>query len=222
MTRRYGWDAARIAVRKTFTVSSNWKLALENYHECYHCAPAHPEFSVLHPLSRPGNRRIGPRDFEAWSPAPDGREMFRLMHSALADGIETGSRDGKAVGPLMGDASYGGECIFAELGFLSAFLAYPDYGVIYRFIPREVLRTEMEVIWLVKDDAVEGRDYDPAALTWLWDVTSVADKTIIERNQAGVLSRAYRPGPFSKMEPGARQYVERYVGEMARLAQAGI
>jgi len=104
------------------------------------------------------------------------------------------------------------------LGFLSAFLAYPDHGLIYRFIPREVLRTEMEVIWLVRGDAEEGQDYDPQALTWLWDVTSLADKAIIERNQQGVLSRAYRPGPFSLMEPGARQYVERYVGEMTRLA----
>jgi Rieske 2Fe-2S family protein len=70
------------------------------------------------------------------------------------------------------------------------------------------------VIWLVRGDAVEGRDYDAGELAWLWDVTSVADKTIIERNQLGVLSRAYRPGPFSKMEPAARQYVERYVRQV--------
>jgi Rieske 2Fe-2S family protein len=218
MTRRYGWEKARIAARKTFTVSSNWKLALENYHECYHCAPAHPEFSVLHALSRPGNRRIGERDAEAWAATPDGQEVFRVMHSSLADDVRTGSRDGKPLAPPMGEVPEENECVFAELGFLSAFLAYSDYGVIYRFIPRDVLRTEMEVIWLVRGDAEAGRDYDPAALTWLWDVTSVADKTIIESNQAGVLSRAYQPGPFSKMEPGARQYVERYVGEMARLA----
>jgi len=220
MTAHYGWDTAKVAARKIFTVSSNWKLALENYHECYHCAPAHPEFSVLHALARPGNRRIGGEDVEAWGPAPDGREVYRVMHSGLTDGSRTGSRDGKPLAPLMGHAAYDGECVFGELGFLSAFLAYPDHGLIYRFIPRDVLRTEMEVIWLVRGDAEAGRDYDPEALTWLWDVTSVADKTIIERNQAGVLSRFYRPGPFSRMEPGTRQYVERYVGEMARLVSA--
>jgi phenylpropionate dioxygenase-like ring-hydroxylating dioxygenase large terminal subunit len=105
--------------------------------------------------------------------------------------------------------------VFAELGFLSAFLAYPDYGVIYRFIPRDVLRTDVEVLWLVHGDAQPGADYDPDALVWLWDVTSLADKTIIERNQDGVLSRAYRPGPFSLMEPGTRAFVERYVSELA-------
>jgi Rieske 2Fe-2S family protein len=122
------------------------------------------------------------------------------------------------MGAAGGVDTLGPECVFAELGFLSAFLAYADYGVIYRFIPREALRTEMEVIWLVRGDAEAGRDFDPAALTWLWDVTSAADKTIIENNQAGVLSRAYRPGPFSKMEAATRQYVERYVAELARLA----
>jgi len=65
---------------------------------------------------------------------------------------------------------------------------------------------------------VAGRDYDPERLTWLWDVTSQADKRIIERNQAGVASRAYEPGPFSLMEPGTRAYVERYVVELARCA----
>jgi Rieske 2Fe-2S family protein len=219
MTRRFGWETAKVAARKTYGVDSNWKLALENYHECYHCGPAHPEFSVLHALARPGNRKIAARDVEAWGPAPDGREVYRVMHSALADGMLTGSRDGKLIAPLMDTGSEGGECVFAELGMLSAFLAYADYGVIYRFIPCGVLRTEMEVIWLVRGDADEGRDYDPAILTWLWDVTSLADKKIIERNQAGVLSRFYRPGPFSRMEPGTRQYVERYVGELSRLLE---
>jgi Rieske 2Fe-2S family protein len=214
VTARFGWPEARVAQRRTYAVRANWKLVLENYHECYHCRAAHPEFSELHALARPGNRQIGTADHESWGPCADGREMFRVMHSALSDGVQTGSRDGLAVAPLMGQAAYGGDCVFAELGFLSAFLLYPDYGVIYRFMPKGVLETAMELVWLVHEEAREGRDYDSAALTWLWDVTSVADKAIIERNQAGVLSRAYRPGPFSLMEPGTQQYVERYVAEM--------
>jgi Rieske 2Fe-2S family protein len=217
MTTQFGWDTAKIAARKTYSVASNWKLVLENYHECYHCGPAHPEFSDLHTLARPGERTIGDTDVEAWSNTPDGQEVFRVMRSRLAEGAATGSRNGKPVAPLMGSASYSDPCVFGELGFLSAFLAYPDYGVIYRFIPRGVLETEMEVLWLVNGKAEAGTDYDADTLTWLWDVTSLADKKIIERNQAGVLSRAYQPGPFSLMEPGTRQYVERYVRELEAL-----
>jgi Rieske 2Fe-2S family protein len=108
--------------------------------------------------------------------------------------------------------------VFGELGFLSAFLAYADHGVIYRFIPRAALETEMEVTWLVSGGSEADKDYDLARLTWLWEVTSRADKRIIERNQAGVASRAYEPGPFSLMEPGTRAYVERYVAELAEHA----
>jgi phenylpropionate dioxygenase-like ring-hydroxylating dioxygenase large terminal subunit len=230
MTRVYGWESARIAARKTFKVAANWKLVMENYHECYHCGPSHPEFAVLHALSRPNARalssepdpRTGLADFEAWSAPSDGCETGRVMRSALSDGCLTGSRDGRPLAPPMGAAGglWNGCCVFGELGLLSAFLAYADHGVIYRFIPRAGLETEMEVIWLTAGDAVAGRDYDEEALTWLWDVTSREDKLIIERNQAGVSSRAYRPGPFSLMEPGTRAYVERYVAELASARHA--
>jgi Rieske 2Fe-2S family protein len=227
MTEHYGWESARIAARRAYSVAANWKLALENYHECYHCGPAHPEFSVLHTLARPGARRVRGEaesradltggavvpDHEAWASAHDGGEVVRVMRSLLARGARTGSRDGKLMAPPMIPTD--GACVFAELGYLSAFLAYADHGVVYRFIPRGVLETEMEVLWLVRGDAREGVDYDVGELTWLWDVTSLADKRIIERNQAGVLSRFYEPGPFSLMEPGARQYVDRYLADLA-------
>jgi Rieske 2Fe-2S family protein len=224
----FEWSGAKIALRRTYAIAANWKLVMENYHECYHCAPAHPEFARLHALARPGARRLcdepdpasGLADFEAWDAKPDGFEVARVMRSHLASGFATGSRDGARVAPPMGEGGRreDGLCVFGELGFLTAFLAYPDHGVIYRFIPRAPLETQMEVIWLVAGKAAEGRDYEPGALAWLWDVTSLADKAIIERNQAGVRSRAYRPGPYSMMEPGTRQYVDRYVGELARLA----
>jgi Rieske 2Fe-2S family protein len=215
MTSRYGWENAKIAVRKTYSVRANWKLVLENYHECYHCGPAHPEFTQLHVLARPSGRSIGATDVEAWPAAPDGQEVVRVMHSPMAETSSTGSRTGAPLAPLMGHARYDGICVFAELGFLSAFLAYPDYGVIYRFLPKDVLETEMEVLWIVDGGAAADRGYDPEALSWLWDITSQADKKIIERNQQGVLSRAYRPGPFSRMEPATRLFVERYVSEVA-------
>jgi Rieske 2Fe-2S family protein len=228
MTALYGWESARIAHRQSYAVAANWKLVMENYHECYHCGPAHSEFARLHALALPNNRALcaepdpetGLADFEAWSAAADGRETARVMRSALTDGAVTGSADGRPLAPPMGPAGrrWDGRCVFGELGFLSAFLAYADHGVIYRFIPRAVAETQMEVIWLVAGGAQAGRDYELERLTWLWDVTSRADKRIIERNQAGVASRAYEPGPFSLMEPGTRAYVDRYVAELAAIA----
>ncbi len=216
MTVRYRWAEAKVAARRRYGVAANWKLVMENYHECYHCQPAHPEFSVLHALARPGGRSLdGAGDSEAWGAELDGREVGRVMASPLARGTLSGTLDGAlAAPPMTDDPDAVGACVFAEVGFLSAFLAYQDHGVIYRFIPRGVMATEMEVLWLVRGDAREGADYDVERLTWLWDVTSLADKRIIETNQAGVRSRLYEPGPFSPMELGTQAYVERYVGEL--------
>ena len=80
---------------------------------------------------------------------------------------------------------------------------------------REVLATqiapEMEIVWLVSANAQEGVDYDRAKLTWLWDVTSVADKLIIDQNQQGVNSRYYHPSAYGPMEQQTRSFTEWYL-----------
>ncbi|MGH7122743.1 MAG: aromatic ring-hydroxylating oxygenase subunit alpha, partial [Stellaceae bacterium] len=52
----YGWAKARVAHRERYSFAANWKLAVENYLECYHCGPAHPEYSRLHALEQPKPR----------------------------------------------------------------------------------------------------------------------------------------------------------------------
>jgi Rieske 2Fe-2S family protein len=75
--------------------------------------------------------------------------------------------------------------------------------------------TEVEMIWLVRSDAVEGRDYDVAKLTWLWKVTTDQDKTLVDNNQAGVNSLAYRPGPYAKTEQGLTRFTTWYLAQIA-------
>jgi Rieske 2Fe-2S family protein len=63
----------------------------------------------------------------------------------------------------------------------------------------------------VRGDAEEGRDYDLDKLTWLWDVTTEADRIIIERNQQGVNSRYYVPGPLSAWEDYTWKFLSWYI-----------
>ena len=35
---------AKIAHRAIYPTFGNWKLTLDNFHECYHCQPSHPEY----------------------------------------------------------------------------------------------------------------------------------------------------------------------------------
>jgi Rieske 2Fe-2S family protein len=227
----YGWAKAKVVHRASYSVDANWKLTTENYMECYHCAPAHPEFSRFHSTAKPyeetealraaAERRA--RDMGVsiplavdwpWPAEPNG-EGVNCAHDAMFEGAVTGSEDGKPVAPLMGDFSdYDGGFSYMEVGPASFFLAYPDHGVIYLFVPKAVQRTDMEILWLVHEDAREGEDYDLARLIWLWDVTSIADKKIIDHNQKGVNSSFYRPGPYHPMEVQARNFVEWYLNEI--------
>jgi phenylpropionate dioxygenase-like ring-hydroxylating dioxygenase large terminal subunit len=229
--RLYGWAQAKVAHRETYPVRANWKLAVENYMECYHCGPAHEEYSRFHlyarpaPLNRAADERVRERaralgvaieevDYFG-SNARAGQEAADSARSALGEGAVTGSEDGRALAPLMGRFSdYDGGVTFFDVGLTSNFLAYPDHGLIYRFIPNTVQSTDMEVIWLVREDARAGVDYDLERLTWLWKVTSLADKRIIELNQLGVNSRFYEPGPYTPMEQHTRRFVEWILTEL--------
>src|SRR5262249_42076145 len=114
----YGWATARVAHRETYRIAANWKLAVENYVECYHCGPAHPEYSKLHALALPSekiealNARMEARTAACgveiphrshWDSSVDsGEEAVFSFRYALHDGIRTGSEDGQPVAPLMG------------------------------------------------------------------------------------------------------------------------
>jgi phenylpropionate dioxygenase-like ring-hydroxylating dioxygenase large terminal subunit len=230
--KHYGWSNAKVAHRATYSVDANWKLATENYQECYHCAPAHPEFSRYHATEKPDDdvlelRAEADRRAQAMGidipcvidwPVNNSQhsEMLDCFHDALYPGAVTGSEDGLPVSPLMGDfTEYDHGFTYIDVGPASFFLAYPDHGIMYLFIPRGPQKTDMEISWLVRNDAQEGSDYDRGRLTWMWDVTSVADKLIIDQNQQGVNSRYYRPGPYGPMESETRSFVEWYMDQIA-------
>lgn len=233
----YGWASAKVAARRLYSINANWKLVDENYQECYHCGPAHREYAKRHVFARPQEARVEPdavvcaRDRElglalddvdhfALSARP-GQEAADCSRSALLDGCVTGSEDGRPVAPLMGafkGKDYDGGFMFVDVGASTNFVAYPDYGVVYRTVPLAVDKTAFELIWLVDGQAVEGRDYDVDKLVWMWDHTSQEDKKIIELNQAGVDSAFFEPGPYTPMEGDAARYIEWYIDTMQRVA----
>ena len=45
----HGIADAKIAHTESYPTDANWKLVVENFVECYHCAPSHPEFTSMHP-----------------------------------------------------------------------------------------------------------------------------------------------------------------------------
>ncbi len=213
-------DKAKVAVRKSYRIMANWKLSLENYLECYHCSPSHKVYSKAHTLSENSQRvrqlnqamhERATKDLgfgssfvnpvrKQYTHEPAFGSTISHLRYALFEGYKTGSIDGESCAPLMGDFSMfdGGAGDF-QLGPVSAILNYPDYCVIYRFLPLALQQSEIEVVWLVNADAEEGVDYEIDRLTEMWDVTTKEDEMIILRNQQGINSSMYEPGPRSKV-----------------------
>ena len=226
--RPYDLAGAKVAHRQTYPIAANWKLAVENYCECYHCAPSHPEYSRGHSLAHQGlasgelydammaragacglsDRMINHLYLEAPGFGADfGYDRYPLIREHV-----TGSDDGKPVAPLLGSIrDYDGGATDLQVGPVTFGLMYCDHVVLYRFTPVTIDTAECDITWLVRGDAVEGRDYDRDRLTWLWDITTHADKQIIERNQQGVNSRYYVPGPLSSMENYAWSFISWYL-----------
>ena len=215
--RPYRLDRAKVANRLSYFINANWKLSVENYTECYHCAPSHPEYTRGHALAKPGARAsLDMKEIMARAGAcglsdktvsriyldePGSGSGYAFERYPMWRGHITGSEDGQPVAPLLGEIrAYDGGATDFQVGPVTYALAYCDYVVIYRFTPVSLNESACDITWLVNADAEEGRDYDKARLTWLWDVTTQADKRIIEHNAEGVKSRFYEPGPYSKME----------------------
>ena len=221
----------KVAAHKEYPIPANYKLSIENYQECYHCATAHPEYARMHTLMLDRKKRArvqqhmqekieecGLRNIEfdyLDNKARPGEMGYAYSRTALFEGYATGSRDGSPVAPLLGSLSgYDGGASDFTFGGFSFMLAYSDHVVAYVFTPVDKDNSKCEIYWLVRNDAEEGRDYDVEQLMWLWDVTTIADKTIIVNNSKGVHSRYYEPGPFSDMEDAERSYIEWILKEL--------
>ncbi len=228
----FGFEDLKVAAHKNYPIASNWKLAVENYQECYHCAPAHPEYSLSHSLKiedEPGFdeaqqkmmenlESCGLREFEVnkdFSNKDPNQEQYAYSRYALFDGYMTGSKDGKPLAPLLGDIKeFNQGCSDFNIGPVSYFLAYCDHIVGYIFTPVSQNQCQCDIYWLVNKDAEEGKNYDKDKLMWLWDVTTYADETIIVNNQKGVNSIKYKSGPYTDKEQSTRRFIKWYLSEL--------
>ncbi len=223
----------KVAASKTYDIPANWKLCIENYQECYHCATSHPEYARMHTLTVNDEKRARLRkeleermlacnvqvydiDFIDTAARP-GEIGYGYSRSALFRKYRTGSRDGDPVAPLLGNfADYDQGASDFTFGAFSFLLAYSDHVVAYVFTPVDHGNSRCEIYWLVRGDAEQGRDYDVDELTWLWDITTQADKEIIVNNWKGVCSSYYEPGPFSTMEAAEAVYIDWILQELQR------
>ena len=229
----FGMKDLKIAAHRNYSIEANWKLTVENYNECYHCALAHPEYAKSHSLKYDESSKeyqsaqkpmidslakCGMKDYEIsadYENQIESQEQYAYARYALFGEYITGSEDGKALAPLIGDITeYNPGASDFNLGPVSFLLAYSDHVVAYVFTPVTHQTSQCDVYWMVDKDAKEGKDYDLERLIWLWDVTTKADERIIVNNQRGINSRKYTSGPFSEKESTEKSFISWYLDHL--------
>jgi Rieske 2Fe-2S family protein len=179
----YGLAGLTAAATHGYTIAANWKLAVENYHECYHCPAIHPELCRV--TSPDSGLDCG------------GPGLWRGGHMELEPGVRTMSLDGSGNGPYLPGLP---EALRDRVVYLQLFPGlllslHPDYVMVHRLRPTGPRSTWIECQWLFPAD--RPADFDPGYAVDFWDLTNRQDWAACESVQRGVASPGFRPGPLS-------------------------
>ncbi|AZG46571.1 aromatic ring-hydroxylating oxygenase subunit alpha [Gordonia insulae] len=176
---RYRIDELALGKRVTYDVAANWKLIVENFMECYHCATIHPELTEVLPEFAGG--------FAA---------QYYVGHGAeFAEGAQGFTVDGSpGLTPIPGITPEQDRRYYAITVRPTVFInLVPDHVIIHRMYPMAADRTVVECDWLYMPDVVEHKR-DVARSVELFHRVNQQDFEACERTQPAMASRAYRRG----------------------------
>jgi Rieske 2Fe-2S family protein len=172
----------------TYNVNANWKLIMLNYNECLHCPVLHPALSAIsHYLS--GENDQPHRGYLGGSMEFQG-------------GAKTMSKDGELRRDYLPrlTAEERRRVYYYSIVPNLLLSLHPDYVMTHTLWPRAVDRTDIICEWHLHPDEMAKADFEGDDAVNFWDTTNREDWTISELSQAGIKSRAYKPGPYSRCE----------------------
>ncbi|CAM4414322.1 Anthranilate 1,2-dioxygenase large subunit [Mycobacterium basiliense] len=174
----YRIETLQLGRRMTYDVAANWKLIVENFMECYHCATIHPELTRLVPEFARGQaaqRSVG-----------SGAEF--------GSGVAGFTVDGRAgFAPLPGITPEQNRRYFAITVKPTVFInLVPDHVIIHRMFPTAPDRTVVECDWLYAADVAAAGDLSHSFE--LFHRVNEQDFDACQRTQPAMSSRGYRAG----------------------------
>ncbi len=200
----------RTASRRVYHVAANWKVICENYNECYHCGPVHPELCDLVPAFRRGGGND--LDWDAGIPHREGAYTFTATGTTR-----------RAPFPGLSEkdiARHRGELILPNLMLsLSS-----DHVAAFTLWPHDAGHTTVLCDFLFHPAEIARADFDPSDAVEFWDLVNRQDWSICEQVQDGMGSRMFTSGYMAPMEqPSADvgRYVTRRLGGPAADVSAG-
>jgi glycine betaine catabolism A len=199
--RNYAFADLRIGKRIVLDVKANWKLLFENFSECFHCPPVHPELCEIATLFWDAGAWDLRRD-PAGNPVPSARPRFK-------PGAATLTMDGSArIPPFRGLTAdertnlYQSQ-IFRPNLFLNV---HPDYVNSHQMLPTGPESVRMIYDWLFEPESLTRPEFDLAHYVALWDLTNRQDARNCEWQQEGLHARPLAHGNFVPQELGCHQF----------------
>ena len=178
----------RLYKRITYDVKANWKLIVLNYNECLHCPLLHPQLNKV-------------SDYLSGNNAPPDPNFIGGSMD-LKNGAETMTLDGQRrrnYFPGLTEAERQVVLYYAIYPNLLLSL-HPDYMMTHTLWPHAVDRTQVICEWHFHPAEMAKPDFQADDAIDFWDLTNRQDWNISELSQAGIKSRAYKPGPYSTQE----------------------
>jgi Rieske 2Fe-2S family protein len=174
----YRMGALAVAGTLEYEVEANWKVIVENFMECYHCAPMHPELVRLLPAFR------------------SGATQEHGLGTRLADDAEALTVSGRAPAPPFPGLAPGHERHYYGMVVRpNVFLnLLPDHVIVHTLTPVSPDRSRVRCDWLFDPGAVARPGFDAADTVALFDRVNRQDWEVCEWVQAGVRSRAFAAG----------------------------
>lgn len=186
-----------------YDVATNWKLINENYHECYHCAIAHPQ---LHRISHFG--QLAGED--------SGGENFVGGPMAIKEQFNTMTTEGVTDRPPLTGASEEDQQMVHYFNLLPNFLlsVAPDYVLTHYIRPRGPENVYIETEWFCSPQQVAEKGFDATDAIEFWDTTNKQDWLLCENALLGLKSAGHEQGPYQAGETGSHRFDRWYIEKM--------
>ena len=177
---RYGIGRLAVGRSIAYEVAANWKLVVENFMECYHCGPVHPELVRLLPEFRKGTSYQGI--------AGEGTAFAGDVEAFTLSG--TGNRARlPGLGPAD-DRLYYGFVLWPNV-FVNLL---PDHVILHTLRPLGPERSHVVCDWLFDPAEVARPGFDPTDTVEIFDLVNRQDWEVCELTQQGMRSKAYAAG----------------------------
>jgi len=203
---RFPLGKLRLASRKTYEVEANWKILVENYQECYHCAPVHPDLNRITPYFS-GEVHDYFIDGASRAPFSGGWMEFAKDYASMTWSGYT-SRP-----PLEGMTEEDRRRVYYYAVFPNLFFSlHPDFLMIHRTWPVTPTHSRVECEFFFDPATMERAGFDASDAVELWDLINRQDWAVCTRSQKGMGSRIWKGGRYSEQEPQVFDF-DRYVME---------